>query len=189
MTNAPAPYTKWNNTYGWTTRFTLTVHRSSCTAKATVKIKINGTVTAAQQTAMKSAIEAKWNGKAKLVCPDPNCPGACPNGYPISVEALFVTSGEHYTITAVPTTLDMTHWSVSDTVDITHEFGHMLGAPDEYFTVNGVDYSGGGAITPFRQPTAPIMNNPPNDPALRNYDVIRSQAATLMGTSCTTQAP
>jgi hypothetical protein len=71
----------------------------------------------------------------------------------------------------------MGNWGASDTVDVSHEFGHMLGALDEYFTVNGVDW---GAA---RQPTGAIMNNPANPPAARHYDTVRQTAEALRSTT------
>ena len=147
--------------------------------------------------AWKSACENKWNGKAKFCCSG----GGCPNGYTVSTVLQHVTSGEHYPVTAntpgataggrsgLGGTSSMTGWGVNDTVDITHEFGHMLGNCDEYFTTNGTDYSSGG--TGFRSPTGRIMNNPANDPALRNYDFIRRQTQSALGggATCITQAP
>lgn len=200
--SAPTDYTAWNNTFGWRSKFTLTVERSTCKITATIKIKVTGTITAGQKSAWKSAIEAKWNNKVKLVCPDTICPGACTDGYVVAVEVLYVDSGEHYSVRAntpgateggrsgLGGTTSMTGWGVNDTVDITHEFGHMLGAKEEYFTTDGVDYTEGGTKRGFRDPGAGIMNNPSGDPLPRNYDLIRQKAATVMGTgaSCTTEA-
>lgn len=190
MTGAPPQYASWNNTYTWQCRFTLTVDRTSCSVTAIVKVRVEGTITEAQKASWRSAILASWNNRAKLVCPDNNCPGACANGYRISVDLQFVDSGEHQVVHAGPATLNMGEWGASDSNDVDHEFGHMLGAPDEYFTVNGVDYTYGGTRQPIRDPAGGIMNNPANLPTLANYDVVRTQAQTSMGTgvNCTTQA-
>jgi hypothetical protein len=194
ISGAPATAAGWNGTYNWDSKFTLTAGRNPCAVKASVKIKVTGTITDAQKTAWKNAIESKWNGKAKLVCPDPSCAAACPGGYPISVEVQFVNSGEHYPVIANNSppsggrsvTPDMGTWGVNDTVDITHEFGHMLGNPEEYLTINGHQYTAPDA--PMRTPGGTVMNNPAGNPALRNYDVICQEAGTAMGLSCTSQA-
>ena len=198
ISNAPAPYQKWNNTYTWQSKFALLVNRSNCSVTATIKIKVTGTVTEAQKSAWKSAIESKWNGKVKLTCPDPSCAAACPSGYQVNVVLLYVTSGEHYTVTANQPgaggtegqggTNGMTGWGVNDTVDVTHEFGHMLGNPEEYFTTNGTDYTDGGKNRGFRDPDGGVMNNPAGNPLPQNYDLIRQQAAAVMGqgVACTT---
>jgi hypothetical protein len=171
-----------------------------------VKIKVTGTITDAQKAGWKSAIESKWNGKAKLSCPDPSCAAACPNGYPITIVVQYVTSGEDYAVTAndpsasggssvspsgtygVGGTLRMDIWGVNDTTDIVHEFGHMLGNVDEYFTTNGVDYTYGGTKSGFRDSTGGIMNNPSNNPLPSNYNLIAQQAGTTMGVTCTAQS-
>jgi hypothetical protein len=195
ISNAPAPYTAWNGTYSWTAKYTVAPSRNPCALKVTVKIKTVGTISAAQKTAWKTAIEGKWNGKAKVVCPDPACSAACPNGYPVSIEVSFVNSGEHYVVNANSSpatgarsvTPDMGTWGVNDTVDITHEFGHMLGSPEEYFSTNGTDYTAGGTLPGFRRLGGPVMNNPAGDPLPRNYDVVGQEAGTAMGLTCSIQ--
>jgi hypothetical protein len=175
-------------------KFKLEVLRASCSVKVTVKIKVTGTITDDQKSGWKTAIENKWNGKAKLLCPDPACKAACPDGYSVSFEVQWVNSGEHYVVEAnsAPAdgvrsvTPDISHWGVNDTIDITHEFGHMLGAPEEYFTTDGVDYTVDGVG--FRAPGAGVMNNPAGNPLVRNYKLIQKHAAAVMGVSCTTQA-
>jgi hypothetical protein len=201
ISNAPARYAAWNGTYGWQSKYMLTVNRSTCGVLVTMRLKITGTITDAQKAAWKAAIEARWNGKVKFVCPDTACPGACGAGYPVRVEVHWVTSNEHYTITAnnpaaneggrsgLGGTTSMTGWGVDDTVDITHEFGHMLGAPEEYFTTNGIDHTHGGTCNGFRDAGGGNMNNPSHDPLPPNYDLIRQEAVTVLGrtVACTTQ--
>ncbi len=82
----------------------------------------------------------------------------------------------------------MTGWGVDDTTDITHEFGHMLGCPEEYFTTDGTDYTAGGTKSGFRDAVGGIMNNPSNDPKPANYKLIRENAAAAMGVACTVEA-
>jgi hypothetical protein len=79
-------------------------------------------------------------------------------------------------------TTNMGNWGANDTVDVGHEFGHMLGALDEYFTVDGVNWGAG------RQPGGSIMNNPANNPATRHYNLVRDTVNTLLGSTCTTRA-
>lgn len=120
----------------------------------------------------------------------------------MAVELLFVDSGEHYTVTANTLgateggragrggTTSMTGWGVNDTVDVSHEFGHMLGNPEEYFTTDGTDYTYGGTKRGFRDADGGIMNNPSNNPLPRNYRLICRQAQQVMGSgaTCTVQA-
>jgi len=201
ISNAPAAYSAWNGTYRWRSKFTVTVNRPGCMVEIKVKLKIRGAVTDAQKNAWKAAVESKWSNKMKLVCNDTTCPAACPNGHPVTIVIEYVNSGEHQTVTAnAPAaaaggrvgrggTTSMTGWGVNDLVDITHEFGHMLGNVDEYFTTNGHDYTNGGTDRGFRDPGGGVMNNPSNNPNPSNFDLIRRQVETVIGggTSCTVE--
>src|SRR6266404_5430023 len=200
ISGAPAAYSAWNGTYGWSSKFRVEPSRSPCGVKVIMKLKVTGTVTDAQKAAWKSACEGKWSGKVKLKCPDPACTEACPGGYPVTVEIQWVDSGEHYTITAnaaaateggrsgIGGTTSMTGWGVGDTTDVTHEFGHMLGNPEEYFTTDGTDYTAGGTKDGFRDADGGIMNNPSKDPKPNNFDAIKKAAASAMGSTCTVEA-
>lgn len=189
ISGAPAGEEAWNGTYKWTVKFKLEALRASCSVKVTVKIKVTGTITDAQKNGWKSAIETKWNNKVKLLCSDPACKEACPGGYAVSFVVEYVTSGEHYVVKANndppdgvrSVTPDMGKWGVDDTVDVTHEFGHMLGAPEQYHTINGTVYGAG------RQAGKGVMNNPAGDPEKHNYELIRKHAAAVMGVNCTTE--
>jgi hypothetical protein len=110
-----------------------------------------------------------------------------------------VDTNEHYTIVAQPagTTLDgrggrgggtsgSTLWGADETVDVTHEFGHLLGNVEEYFTTNGVDYTYGGTKTGSSDPDGGIMNNSANEPRANNYETIRIAVQKCMGgANCT----
>ena len=88
-------------------------------------------------------------------------------------------------------TTSMTDWGTADTVDVTHEFGHMMGNAEEYFTTNGVDFTQGGARQGFRDTGGGVMNNPAENPEPRHYESVRLEAATLLGVSaagCTVTA-
>jgi hypothetical protein len=176
ISNAPPGAEAWNGTYGWRARFLLTVDEPGCTARVVVRVRLVGTITATQRSAWESAIEAAWNARFKLCC---GC-CCCINGSEIVSDIQFISSGEHQVVNIGGITTNMGNWGANDTVDISHEFGHMLGALDEYFTVNGVDFG------PGYQPTGAIMNNPENPPAGRHYDVVRAAAASLLGRNCST---
>jgi uncharacterized Zn-binding protein involved in type VI secretion len=191
ISNAPAGSEAWNGTYSWKSKFTAAVDKDNCTVTTTVKIKVSGTISDAQKSGWKTAVESKWNGKAKLCCPG----GGCADGYKVVIVLEFVSSGEDYTVTAntpaaqeggragLGGTTSMTGWGVNDTTDITHEFGHMLGNPEEYFTTDGTDYSEGGTKNGFRDADGGIMNNPANDPLPRNYQPIADAAKATLGAS------
>ncbi len=172
ISNAPAGAEAWNGTYGWPARFLLTADEPQCRIAATIRVRLVGTITAAQQTAWATAIKAAWNDRFK-VCGDCWC--CCTNGAAITCDIQFVTSGEHQVVNVGTSTTNMNNWGATDTVDISHEFGHMLGALDEYFTVNGTNWGAG------RQPTGAIMNNPANPPVARHYETARAAAAALLG--------
>jgi hypothetical protein len=176
ISNAPAGAEAWNGTYGWRARFLLTLDEPTCTARVLVRVRLVGTITAAQRSAWETAIEAAWNSRFKL-CRQSCC---CSDGLEIATDIQFVTSGEHQVVNVGASTTNMGNWGASDTIDVSHEFGHMLGALDEYFTVNGVTWG------PGRQATGAIMNNPANAPVPRNYDTIRQAAVTLRGATYST---
>jgi hypothetical protein len=178
ISNAPPGAEAWNGTYAWRARFLLTLDEPSCTARVLVRVRLVGTITAAQRSAWETAIEAAWNARFKL-CRRSCC---CSDGLGIQTDIQFVGSGEHQVVNVGASTTNMGNWGASDTVDVSHEFGHMLGALDEYFTVNGVNWG------PGRQATGAIMNNPANPPVARHYDCIRQAANALRGTTYTTVA-
>ncbi|HKC53855.1 MAG TPA: hypothetical protein VKC33_04340 [Burkholderiales bacterium] len=176
ISNAPPGAEAWNGTYGWRARFHQRVEQPTCRVLVTVRVRLVGTLTAAQQSAWQTAIDSAWSNRFK------NCAGGCccGNGYTIRCELQYVSSGEHQVVTVGTSTTSMTSWGATDTVDVNHEYGHMLGALDEYFTVNGVDYGAG------RQATGDIMNNPANQPIAAHYELVRATTSALLGTACST---
>ena len=179
MSNAPAGSEAWNGTYGWRARFLLTLDEATCRATVTIRVRLVGTITAAQRAAWEAAIEAKWNGRFKLCG---TCWCCCSDGMAIVCDLQFVSSGEHQVVNVGASTTNMGNWGAADTIDVTHEFGHMLGALDEYFTVNGTNWG------PGRQATGAIMNNPANLPAARHYETVRAASVSLLGSTLQTIA-
>lgn len=184
ISNAPPPNEAWNGTYGWNARFALTLDQPHCRVTVTVRLRLVGAITVAQQAAWETAIEAKWSNTFKLCCHENCCATCCPTGYTIICDLQFVASGEHHVVNVGPSTTNMTNWSATDVIDVTHEFGHMLGNKEEYFTVDGTDF---GAP---RRPDGAVMNNPANAAVPRNFDLIRQEAQALIGagTRCTVKA-
>ena len=176
ISNAPPGAEAWNGTYSWRARFNVRVDQAACRVTATVRVRLNGNITQAQRDAWEAAVENAWNNQFKLCC---RC-CCCRNGYAIGADIQFVNNGEHQVVTVGDSTTNMGNWGRNDTVDVRHEFGHMLGALDEYFTVNGVNYGAG------RQPGGSIMNNPANAPAARHCDLIRAAVQQLLATGCNT---
>lgn len=190
ISNAPAPYTAWNNTYSWTSEYEIVINKNAKQITVTVKLKVSGSITKDQKDKWKTALESKWNGKAVIR----NGSGKDVTDYSISIKIEYVSLfGSHFKVTAnsssaseggrsgLSGTTSMTGWGVTDTVDIGHEFGHMLGNTDEYFTCNGVNYASGSGG--FRDSSGGIMNNPANNPKLSNYELIRKKVEGKIGTS------
>lgn len=178
ITNAPAADNR-NGTYGWRARFRVTVDEKRCTVTVLVRIRLVGAAsTAAQRTAIETAIESRWNNRFKLCCVC--C--CCKDGYDIVTDVEFVDRSEHQVVNLQDDTDDMTNWARNNTFDIPHEFGHMLGALDEYNTVNGTDFGNPSS------PNGTIMNNSANNPVARHYDLIRDAVRALLGTRCVTRA-
>lgn len=200
ISGAPAPYGAWNGRFTWDSKFHLTLDLNS--GNLIVSVRIYSSATTAQKAAWERAIESRWSNRYSLViappAPTAGATGATASAerrYPIVVDLQWAASvrGADYTVNpsapgatsggraGVGGTTSMTDWGTSDTTDVTHEFGHMLGNPEEYFTTNGTDYTAGGTRTGFRDVGGGIMNNPTEDPFTRHYDLIRRHAATLLG--------
>lgn len=190
ISNAPAAYAAWNGTYTWTSRFGIVM--STAPDVLTVVMRLHTTADPAVQSAWESAIESKWGGRFFLAVTDSTGAVSC---FAITVDVQWVDdpANAHYTITpnaasataggraGLGGTTSMTDWGTADTVDVTHEFGHMLGNAEEYFTTNGVDFTQGGARRGFRDPGGGVMNNPTENPEPRHYESVRLEAATLLG--------
>jgi hypothetical protein len=193
MSGAPPAEAAWNASMTLKVKFSVQVTRDPCSIKATVKVKVVGTVTDAQKAAWKSAIETKWNGKMTLYCSDPKCLRSCRDGYPVTCVLEYVTSGEDAVVNASahPKMVNEENWATGDTVQVTHEFGHLMGNLDEYFIVNGTDWrtTVNGVQYNYNSPTGSVMNNPNNDPQPRHYDTIRIYAGKAMGISCSFDKP
>jgi hypothetical protein len=81
-------------------------------------------------------------------------------------------------------TIDAVRWGVEDTDPktrgpICHEVGHLIGNPDEYFTIehDGQTKAWGAGY----QATGGIMNNPNNAPLIRNYKPLALELANAFG--------
>jgi hypothetical protein len=200
ISHAPTAFAAWNNTYSWRSKWRLRLNTKAPDQSLELICRIYSTASAAQKQIWENAITSKWSNKfAFCVLKDPlPAPGAgdrVQERYPIKIAIAWLDSatGADYTVIAntpgaseggrsgVGGTTSMTGWGTSDTTDITHEFGHMLGCPEEYFTTNGVDYAAEHGGVGFRAPGAGVMNNPAGPALKRNFDVIRQEAATLRG--------
>jgi len=192
ISNAPAGLTQWNGTFSWTSRFGLFYNAVNRTV--TVIMRLHTTASDDVKRAWKYAIENKWSDRYALYIRGPK-PGDREECYPLGVDVQWVDDAAkaHYTITpnapgataggraGLGGTISMLGWGTRDTVDVTHEFGHMLGNTEEYFTTNGVDFTFGGKKSGYRDPGGGVMNNPSENPEPRHYELVRRNAAALRG--------
>lgn len=192
ISNAPAKYNDWNKSFTWQSKFQVTYDPG--TERATIVSRLFSTAADTVKQGWETAIEDRW-GKGQF---DIEIWQDClPKVVPVDVDVQWVTDAAkaHYTITsnAPGTKLDgregnggtagMTVWGETDRTDITHEYGHMLGNPEEYFTTNGTDYTHGGADQGFRDNGRGIMNNPSEAPEPRHYAMVRDAFVSMMSLS------
>ena len=191
ISHAPAAFAAWNGTYRWQAKWRLKLDMRPETAELNVKVRLFSTASTATKRRWARAIRRKWSGKFGFQVDSDEGEEL----YPINVDIEWVrdAADAHYTIAAnavgadeggragLGGTTSMTGWGEADTTDITHEFGHILGCPEEYFTTNGVDYSRGGRRQGFRDPGGGVMNNPAGPALARNFNLIRREGAKLRG--------
>jgi hypothetical protein len=201
ISHAPKAFKAWNGTYGWHAKWRLRLDTRAEIGKLDVVVRLHTTASSAVKTAWENAIMAKWDNKfafcVKRATPITIKPGVVDRFeemYPIRIVVAWMdkASDAHYTVTAnaagategdragVGGTTSMTGWGTADTQDMTHEFGHMLGCPEEYFTTNGVNYLRPGGQG-FRDTDGGVMNNPAGSALARNFETIRLEASTLRG--------
>ena len=191
ISHAPAAFSAWEGTYRWRAKWRLKLDMRDETAELNVKVRLFSTASAATKRRWSRAIKRKWSGKFGFWVEADDGDEL----YPINIDIEWVrdAASAHYTIAAnaagadeegragLGGTTSMTGWGEADTTDVTHEFGHILGCPEEYFTTNGVDYSRGGRRAGFRDPGGGVMNNPAGPALARNFSMIRKEAAKLRG--------
>ena len=102
----------------------------------TVRIRLNPDAGISDETMAtlrdrwKRGIEDKWSYRFGC-CVDPGCVGGCALVFRVE----WVTSNEHHTVRVRqgPAQSNKGIWDTEDSGDVaSHEFGHMLGYPDEY---------------------------------------------------------
>jgi hypothetical protein len=187
ISNAPPRYSQWNASFPWIARFDLIIDQSL--KNVTVVSRLYSPASRRIRRMWERAIENRWSDRHDLVVHDRN--GQETDRYRIYIDLRWLRRprGAHYRIAPGRPggtaggragrggTTSMTTWGTRDVVDITHEFGHILGNVDEYFTTNGIDYTRGGRRAGFRDPGGGIMNNPSEDPFRRHYELIRREFA------------
>jgi len=170
VTDAPAKYAKaWNRTFQWNSRFNLIFDSDSLI----VSVRIFSTATEAVKEKWTKSIEDKWSKKFSLEAEM----DSKKFNFNIIINVIWTDdkSESHQVVYPGKSTTNMENWGTSDAIDITHEFGHMLGNKEEYFTVNGVKH---GAS---RQKGKAVMNNPAENPLPRHFNLVKSEAAKALG--------
>ncbi|HET6991789.1 MAG TPA: DUF4157 domain-containing protein, partial [Bacteroidia bacterium] len=162
--------------YDWQSSFIIYLYNEP-SEKPHVQVQIH------IATPASSSVFAAWN---KSVGDAWNYKFAIKSGaksYPITVEIIKAASGEfkNYDVENVKQdvshgvrglfgTESMTKWGESDSQDIPHEVGHMLGNKDEYGTVDGTDW--GAAHSDLHSDTHTIMFKGSEPPRLRHFNLI-----------------
>ena len=118
--------------YGWTAAF----EQTWSLVRVRVRLNPDSGITAETmntlRTTWRQGIETTWNNRWALGRAGE---AACP----LQVQVLWVTSNEHHTVRvrSGPARSNMTLWDTQDTGGVAaHEYGHMLGNPDEYTDSN-----------------------------------------------------
>ena len=153
--------------YEWKSAYRIE-DAGDCTLVITVRIRLNpdADVTAAElddlRDTWEQGIQNRWSDRFKLNRTGGICD--CCEEYTVKFDAQFVDSSEHHVVRVRqgPARSNMTTWDTDDdTGTAAHEFGHMLGHPDEYADPN----------CPDRVVTndGSIMRSTTGDPRQRHY--------------------
>jgi hypothetical protein len=116
--------------YGWTAAYDQRGTDITVRIRLVPDAGISEQTMAALRNTWKAGIENKWSNRFGC-CTDPGCIGRCVLNFHVE----WVTENEHHTVRVQvgPARSDMSNWDTMDTGDVaSHEFGHMLGYPDEY---------------------------------------------------------
>ncbi len=117
-------------TFGWTAAY----HQRGTQLTVRIRLVPDTGITEATMAALrntwKTGIESKWGNRFGC-CTNPGCVGRCR----LQFDVQWVTSNEHHTVRVRPgpAQSNKSTWDTSDDGHAaSHEFGHMLGHPDEY---------------------------------------------------------
>jgi len=116
--------------FGWTAAYAQRGTHITVRIRLVPDDGITAETMASLRSTWKAGIEQKWSNHFGC-CDTPACDGRCA----LTFEAQWVDANEHHTVRVRvgPERSNMTTWDTMDTGDVaSHEFGHMLGWPDEY---------------------------------------------------------
>ena len=117
-------------TYSWTSAYTQLGTTITVRIRLVPDAGITAETMATLRTRWQNGIESKWSNRFGC-CSSPGCVGRCRLNFRVE----WVDRNEHHTVRVQvgPARSSMTLWDTDDTGDVaSHEFGHMLGHPDEY---------------------------------------------------------
>lgn len=118
--------------YGWTAAYAQQGTHITVRIRLVPDSGISADTMATLRDRWKRGIEEKWSGRFGC-CDSAGCDCRCNLTFAVA----WVEDNPHHTVAvhAGPRRSDMTNWDTEDTGDVaSHEFGHMLGHPDEYST-------------------------------------------------------
>ena len=116
--------------YGWTAAYQQTGTHIVVRIKRNPDSDISAAKLAELKTRWKNGIEEKWSYRFAC-CNNASCTSQCA----LTFEVRWVETNEHHEVRVRSGSgqTNMTLWDENDSGDVaSHEFGHMLGHPDEY---------------------------------------------------------
>jgi hypothetical protein len=120
--------------YGWTAAYAQRGTHITVRIRLVPDADVPAGTLATLRSTWKTGIESKWSGHFGC-CDAPHCHCQCP----LTFEVQWVNESEHHQVRVRtgPARSNMTNWDTMDSGDVaSHEFGHMLGHPDEYSDTN-----------------------------------------------------
>jgi hypothetical protein len=151
--------------FGWTAAYRIVeTDKEGCSLRIIVRIRLDpdDDVTAEEianlRTIWEPGIEGRWSNRFMIGRLRGSC--ACAS-YPVTFDVRFVDEGEHHTVRVRrgPARSNMTTWDTDDTENTAaHEFGHMLGFPDEYADEDCPDRLVAADDSVMRFNTGSVMN-------------------------------